>query len=309
MRRLSQILFLVAASLCAQVDAEHTAQVLARTYICGYGTTHSLRHMYVEPNGPLNLLNGHPQLNDGVIKNQLESAALMPADYTYGSEVGSSAYARTQNMCEGAVRAVPYDPKAAKYMFEYYTVLKSLFTNEGGAGVVDTSSRASFYNFLGDLRPRTAERILAALLVLTSGVDIQCERRVIAPAGMAGEPLHTLSFVIPGGEFQLELGALDADAIRVVDFFIAYAGEKAREMDAYGLGYTYSPNFLIQSLIHGFIECESQLTVFICGAEQLVYSLSAEDRSRPLWLKLFTMEEERALECYQGLSSVFGKVE
>ncbi|KAI4293158.1 hypothetical protein PAPHI01_2432 [Pancytospora philotis] len=309
MRWISEILFLLATSLCAQVDAERTAHVLACSYMDAYDTAGQLRSIHVEPSGPLNLLNGHPQLNDGVIKSQLESAALMPADYAYGSEVGSSAYERTQSMCEGAVRVVPYDPKAAKYLFEYYTVLKALFTNEGGPGVVDKSSRASFYNFLKGLYPRKAERIFVVLLVLTSGVDIQCERRVVAPTGIDGEPLHTLSFVIPGGEFQLELGALDADASRVVDFFIACAGEKAREIDSYGLGYTYSPNFLIQSLFHAFIKSEPHLEIFFCMAEEFVYKLSAKDRSHPLWLKLFTMEEERALECYQGLSTEFGKVE
>ncbi|KAI4293303.1 hypothetical protein PAPHI01_2577 [Pancytospora philotis] len=222
----------------------------------------------------------------------------MPAGYTYGSEVERSAYELTQKTGDSAAQAMLYDPKAAKYMFEYYTVLKTLFIRTGGVKSLYDVSQSPFYEFIVGLCCDKDVRVMLVLLMLASGEDIWCDCENIRSASVDEKLLYALSLVCYGHGRQPDLESFDASTMRVLRFFIVHGGEKVGEIDAYGLGYTYSLNFLARSFILGFFSSELRLKSFLYHVEYVIYVLNMGPRPYRHWSNYFTADKDRASKYY-----------
>ncbi|KAI4292009.1 hypothetical protein PAPHI01_1283 [Pancytospora philotis] len=248
---------------------------------------------YIDPEGPLNIMRGHPYVNNGMIAKQRKFAAPMRLGYscTGDASKGDCSYAR--NAHEDRVRELPGDSEAMVYLSEHYRILKTMFTVENGVVVVDKGPQAPFWN-LFESRSAICLELFAALLLLAGGADIGLES-----GSLVAYDAVTTSHV-------LDLGAADGATLAVVEFFVKYGGVRATQVAGYGLHYSESPSFLIQAYICEFFEGTEDVMDVICifeAAKEIVAMLPAGDSGAQQRPRFFTANYARAYSAiYKALS-------
>ncbi|KAI4293074.1 hypothetical protein PAPHI01_2348 [Pancytospora philotis] len=233
---------------------------------------------YVDPEGPLNILRGHPHVNNGMIAKQRRFAVPMRLGYSYAGDAQAGDFRLTRNADDDEVRWLPNGSEAMVYLSEHYEILKAMFTTGYNTAAVDKGPQAPFWNLRRSGR-KNCMVLFAALLVLGGGGDIRLKadpddytddgrRRVSLVVYDAGSSSHTC---------VLDLEFADSATMEVVEFFARYGGVKARQVAGYGLHYTDSPSFLIQAYVYEFAEdCEFVEGIFK-AARKIVAMLPAGD--------------------------------
>ncbi|KAI4291041.1 hypothetical protein PAPHI01_0315 [Pancytospora philotis] len=292
-RQFVRALMLTEVFVGARLSAIHIADVLEKAY--GHGE-------YVDPEGPLNIMRGHPCVNNGMITKQYRFSAPMRPGY---SSTGDCAYAR--NAHEDGVRKFPSDSEAMAYIAEHYTVLKSMFTVDNEMAVVDKSPQAPFWNLFRSERGKCVE-LFAALLVLAGGGDIRLRQ---GSDGCSEEGKQNASLVIYDGAtslraYALDLDFVDAATLAAVEFFVKHGGERAGQIAGYGLHYTDSPSFLIQAYVCEFIEDRDIAagTGIFEAAKEIVAKLPANSYAAHRGQRFFTKDRNYVgayLEGYKAL--------
>ncbi|KAI4292850.1 hypothetical protein PAPHI01_2124 [Pancytospora philotis] len=257
---------------------------------------------YVDPEGPLNIMRGHPCVNNGMIAKQRKYAALMRLAYSCAGNGDKADCTFARNAHEDEVREFPADSEAMVYLSEHYRILKSMFTVENDVVVVDRSPGAPFCN----LRGRERVELFAALLVLAGGADIRLSTGgncIDGDGGVvslvvydAAAPLHVLS-----------LESADRATLAVVEFFVKYGGNSASRAARYGLHYTDSPSFLLQAYVCEFISNRGVLMRVFRAVKEIVAKLPACDPGAQPGPRFFTTDMDyargyRYVAGYSGLA-------
>ncbi|KAI4290847.1 hypothetical protein PAPHI01_0121 [Pancytospora philotis] len=257
---------------------------------------------FVNLEGPLNILRGHPCVNNGMIAKQRKFAAPMRLAYDLAGEASRRDGACTRNASEDEVRELPASSDAMAYLSAHYRILKSMFAIEDDVVVVDKSPQAPFYN-LYESEPDRCLELLAVLLVIAGGCDIRfdsgsdgCkaegERAISLVAYDAAESSHV---------HVLDLAFADDATMEAVEFFVTYGGAKANQVARYDLHYADSPSFLIQAYICEFLgSIQTHISEFAANyvaleyifkaAREVVAKLPADGRNARLRLRLFTTD-------------------
>ncbi|KAI4291404.1 hypothetical protein PAPHI01_0678, partial [Pancytospora philotis] len=233
--------------------------------------------LFVSPEGPLNILRGHAEVNNNAIaKKRMFSP---PIHTNYSLEEMKSGVSNSPNeplssfeACDGF--KYKRDPKADDiwdctrsrrldhYLHAYYSALKVLFRVTNGKVVVSTNHHKSFYKYTRDQFASDNERarFFAALLLLANGEKtIKAEYRKEMVGRKAHRHEKVFGVALTGGEgplVNLKFEILDTlsgrkmlyieEVQEVVNFFVEHGASNVGE---YGLDYTDSPSFLIQAYL------------------------------------------------------------
>ncbi|KAI4293140.1 hypothetical protein PAPHI01_2414 [Pancytospora philotis] len=276
-RQFSKLFILTEAFVSAKLSITSIKEALEKEYGSGE---------YVDPEGPLNIMRGHSSVNDGMIAKQRKFAAPMRLGYSCTGDASEADCTYTRNTREDGVRTLPADSEAMVYLSEHYRILKSMFTIENNAVVVDKSPAAPFWSMLG-IAPNDCEELFAALLVLAGGGDIRLDR---------GSVCDYYLFTYDAVDFMrlnlVDLEHANYDTLEVVAFFIKYGGTKASQVAGYGLHYTDSPSFLIQAYICACIESSDALARIFRAARKIAARLRADNSGLQPGLHFFTNNED-----------------
>ncbi|KAI4292086.1 hypothetical protein PAPHI01_1360 [Pancytospora philotis] len=242
---------------------------------------------YVDPEGPLNIMRGHPCVSNGMIAKQRKYAAPMRLAYSCTGDGSRGDRAYTRNAHEDEVRELPGDSEAVVYLSAHYRILKSMFTIENDVVVVDRSPEAPFCRLYEREREKCVE-LFAALLVLAGGGDIRL--RINSDISKPVASLTAYGADVSARVLGLE--SADSATLAAVKFFVEYGGNNASQAAGYGLHYTDSPGFLIQAYICEFIEGKEDVVCIFKAAKEIVARLSAGDPSAQLRPRFFTTDAD-----------------
>ncbi|KAI4293141.1 hypothetical protein PAPHI01_2415 [Pancytospora philotis] len=159
MRRFLGMIVLAEAFVRARPSAQNILNALKRRYGAG---------VYVDPEGPLNIMRGHACVNNDMVAKQRKYAAPMRLAYSRAIDAGKGDPTYTRNAREDEVRELPADSEAMVYLSEHYRILKSMFTVELGVVGVDKGPGAPFWSLFQSERAK-CEELFAALLLLAGG--------------------------------------------------------------------------------------------------------------------------------------------
>ncbi|KAI4293311.1 hypothetical protein PAPHI01_2585 [Pancytospora philotis] len=298
MRRFLKMFVFTAAFVSARIHAFNIAEVLRKDY--GDGE-------YVAPEGPLNIMRGHPCINNGMIAKQRKYAA--PMRLSYGrmgrpNEVGCTYTRKAQG---DEVRGPPAGSEALVYLSEHYKTLKSMFTVENDAVVVDKGPQAPFWNLFERKSGKCLE-LFAALLIISGGGDIRLSFGDSDCMDKGERKAFLVAYDATESSLVLDLESVDSATLAVVEFFVRYGGVKASEVAGYGLHYTDSPSFLIQAYICECIEDSDVGMRIIEAAKGIVAKLPAGDFGAQLGQRFFTTDRG-CVDAYAGSYGSLSHVE
>ncbi|KAI4292321.1 hypothetical protein PAPHI01_1595 [Pancytospora philotis] len=242
---------------------------------------------YVDPEGPLNIMRGHPCVSNGMIAKQRKYAAPMRLAYSRTGNGSRGDCAYTRNAHEDEVRELPGDSEAVVYLSAHYRILKSMFTVDNDVVVINRSPGAPFCN----LRGRERVELFAALLVLAGGGDI----RPSTGGNCIDEGERAISLVVYDADTSapvLYMESADRATLAVMEFFVEYGGNNASRVAGYGLHYTDSPSFLIQAYICEFFEESEDVIRIFKAAKEIIARLPAGDASVQPGPRFFTTDTE-----------------
>ncbi|KAI4291651.1 hypothetical protein PAPHI01_0925 [Pancytospora philotis] len=296
-RRCLTVFMLAGVFVSARISTSEIISALEEEYGAGE---------YVNPEGPLNIMRGHPCVNNGMIAKQRKYAAPMRLAYSCTGDGSRGNRTYTRNADEDEVRGLSADNEAMVYLSEHYRILKSMFTIERDVVVVDQRLGAPFCKLVG----RKHVELLAALLVLAGGGDIRlgpggngCTDGDEGATSLAAHDAVTGTFV-----HVLGLESANSATLEVVKFFVKYGGNNADQVAGYGLHYTDSPSFLIQAYICEFIGSHRAAMQIFEAAKEIVAKLPAGDPSVQLRSRLFTTDVDY-VRGYRGIAGYSGLVE
>ncbi|KAI4292984.1 hypothetical protein PAPHI01_2419 [Pancytospora philotis] len=299
MRLLSEKAFFFALLVGARLDLGGVGRALVKRYP---------GDVYVNPEGPLNILRGHPLLNNGMVAKKRKYAAFVRTEYSCvydGSAWGRCTH--TRDARKDGIRKLRGDPDQVQFLNEYYAALEAMFTVADGAVVMDgafqrLSTRCS--------TPEVRHQLCALLLVLAGGGDIRIyiERERHTPENGAS-CRKIVSFAASDSEPLLELALEPAEhgALAVFRFLDSYGGKNLSQVEAFGLHYTDSPGFLIQAYVSEIIDSEEDAAGVFAAASALLENMRVAESNRPLWERFFTTDEASALSYsarYAALSEI-----
>ncbi|KAI4293084.1 hypothetical protein PAPHI01_2358 [Pancytospora philotis] len=230
--------------------------------------------VFINPEGPLNIMLGHAEVNNDAIAKKRMFSPPICTSYVL-EEVGDKEPTPELALGSGKGRIYRYDrdpkkdgiwdctrsQKVDEYLRAYYNALKVLFRIVNGKVVVCTNHHMSFYKYTRvQLSDNERARFFAALLMLANGEKgIGAEYRgrpagskahqgqeVFGVALTSGQnTMVDLNFAIPNtlpGKKTLYIEEMRT----VIEFFAKHGATKAEE---YGLHYTDSPGFLIRAYL------------------------------------------------------------
>ncbi|KAI4293310.1 hypothetical protein PAPHI01_2584, partial [Pancytospora philotis] len=233
--------------------------------------------LFVSPEGPLNILRGHAEVNNNAIaKKRMFSP---PIHASYSLEEMKSGASNSPNEPLPSLEArddfkYKRDPKADDiwvctrsrkldyYLRAYYSALKVLFRITNGKVVVSTNHHKSFYKYTRDQFASDNERarFFAALLLLANGekgIGAEYRKEMVGKRAQRHEKitgvaltggkgtLADLSFEIPN-MLSVKKTLYIEEVRTVVNFFVEHGASNVGE---YGLDFTDSPSFLIQAYL------------------------------------------------------------
>ncbi|KAI4291402.1 hypothetical protein PAPHI01_0676, partial [Pancytospora philotis] len=285
----SKMLVLAGYFVSAHLGVSDIASALEEAYGAG---------VYVNPEGPLNIMRGHCCVNNGMIAKQRKYAAPMRLGYSCAGDAGKDGCSYARNARGDEVRELPADSGAMTYLSEHYGVLKSMFTVENDVVVVDKSPEAPFWNLFTSEREK-CQRLFAALLLLAGGADIRLESGILVAYDTATS----------SHEDVLDLQSADGATLEAVKFFAKYGGSNAGQVAGYGLHYTDSPSFLIQAYICEFVKGMDILIRIYTAAKEIAVELPADGSCLQPVERFFTTDEDCVkvyTERYKALAEAEG---
>ncbi|KAI4293071.1 hypothetical protein PAPHI01_2345 [Pancytospora philotis] len=260
---------------------------------------------YVDPEGPLNIMRGHPCVNNGMVAKQRKYAAPMRLAYSCAGDADKGDCTFTRNAHEDEVRELSGDSEAVVYLSEYYKIMKTMFTVENDVVVVDKSAGAPFCNLNG----RARVELFAALLVLAGGGDIRLSHGGSGCTDGGEGAVSLVAYDAVTGSFVhvLDLESADSATLEAVRFFVKYGGNIASQVAGYGLHYTDRPSFLIQAYICELFGSRSAIVRIFKAAREIVAKLPAGDPSARPSPRFFTTDTDyvrgyRDVAGYSGLA-------
>ncbi|KAI4293096.1 hypothetical protein PAPHI01_2370 [Pancytospora philotis] len=269
MRVLTTALSLTGSLVCARISLRDAIGVLESER-----KTTGNDKVFINPEGPLNIMLGHAEVNNDAIAKKRMFSPPICASYVL-EEVGDKE--PTPELAlgsdEGRIYRYDRDPKkdgiwdctcsqkVDDYLRAYYNALKVLFRIVNGKVVVCTNHHMSFYKYTRvQLSDAERARFFAALLMLANGErGIKAEYRgrpagskahqgqeVFGVALTSGQnTMVDLNFAIPNtlpGKKTLYIEEMRT----VVEFFAKHG---ATDVEEYKLDYTDSPCFLIRAYL------------------------------------------------------------
>ncbi|KAI4291548.1 hypothetical protein PAPHI01_0822 [Pancytospora philotis] len=278
MRLLPKVFLCSALLVAGRLDMGRAARALTRRNSGG---------VYANPEGPLNILRGHPLLSNDMLTKKRKYAALVRTDYRYTRDLSDNKWAYTGDARNDGIRELDSSTAVMLYLKRYYRALEAMFTVVDGAAAINESLRATF---LHRLTPEERLKLYAVLLVLAGGGDIRVRTQHHVTEG--GAELHKVGFCVADtAKVLLELRlspTVDGDALTVFRFFDNFGGRNAAGVVAYGLHHTDSPSFLIQAYVNECIGCEEDAVEIFKAARAILAELCDSDTNEPLWERFFT---------------------
>ncbi|KAI4291191.1 hypothetical protein PAPHI01_0465 [Pancytospora philotis] len=259
--------------------------------------------VYVNHEGPLNILRGHPMLNNDMVAKKRKFSALVRTQYRYTYDKSELRWACTGDARNDGIRELDSNTAAMLYLREYYTALEAMFTVVDGAVVINGGSRGPFPH---RLTPEERSKLYAVLLVLAGGGDVDFSAEPCMSGGCAQQ--HKVTFLLAATkEVLLELDfdtAEDDGVLAVLRFLSNYGGKNVSKVEACGLHYTDTPSFLIQAYISESIGSKEDAVGLFRAAREIVAKLCDGDTNAPLWQRFFTTDRMLARNYAPGYAAV-----
>ncbi|KAH9385753.1 uncharacterized protein NEMAJ01_0649 [Nematocida major] len=232
---------------------------------------------FINPKGPLCLLRGFVYSDLGYMHNKRFFAPEIETDYKL-EPAGDVKTTEKHNYTRNAENDKPYPSEeepalnagiaTTDYAVEYHRTLIEMFPSTGGHTLsLDNSPKDSFFQTLQGMPSKNANYVLAALLLLSEGVDVPIE---------ATEK-----------EVKLEIGSIKVEenicekAAQVINFF--KANPKKEEMpctlETFSTGeFLNTPQFLIQAYVFEYIKSKDDALDFAACAHAILTSLPENER-------------------------------
>ncbi|KAI4291650.1 hypothetical protein PAPHI01_0924 [Pancytospora philotis] len=295
MRSLAKMLSCSVLLVAARLDVDAVVRALGERHPGG---------VFVDPEGPLNILCGHPLLNNDMVTKKRKYAALVRTAYSYTSDASELKSEYTRDVRNDGIRELGSSTAAMQYLKAYYKALEAMFTVVDGAAVVNEAVQTTF---LRCLTPEKRLKLYAVLLVLAGGGDIRVMTQSHESDGCEAH-YRVCFFIADTNKALLELylnPVEDDDASAVFRFFGNYGGNKVGEVESYGLHYTDSPSFLIQAYLSESIECEEDAVEVFKGAREILVKLrDGGFNGKSLWERFFTDSGELAWTYGPGYAAI-----
>ncbi|KAI4291407.1 hypothetical protein PAPHI01_0681 [Pancytospora philotis] len=304
MRYLSVALSLGGCFICARLSLKDTLDTVRCPREMAGG-----RRACVHPEGPLNIVNAHALVNNDMIAKKRRFSAPLRISYEL-KEMGESTSALRSD--PDGTYTYSRDPTndsvcdftrsdAMDYLRAYYTAMKVLFRVIGETVLVSTNHHTSFYKYVCEqLSEGERAQFFAVLFVLAGGGAITAER---VPVDADGRETPTTTGIVfsCANSTLLELDLkfrksgggkpLYADEVLAVAEFFAKHGAADVER-AYGVHYSDSPAFLIQSYIYEFADSRAFVDrVFGC-VDALLPAVYPGDELAAARARFFTADEQ-----------------
>ncbi|KAI4293081.1 hypothetical protein PAPHI01_2355 [Pancytospora philotis] len=261
MRALSAALSFACSFAAARLSLTDTMKAV-KSGVC---TARDGKAVYINPEGPLNILRAHALVGNNIIANKRLFLGPGTVVYRLVRDEANDTYEYEKPPAEGPIRDFPgVDPKAMAYLRAYHETLRIMFRAVDRTVYVSNNYHKSFYKYLSVLPDDDSRaHFLAMLLVLAevgpeaikatvhrekakrlnrrpSCIDFTCRK--------SGCVLLSSPLTAPGKNWRL---GYSKNALAVVDFFATHGGADVPK--AYGLEhYSDSPGSLILAYIYEF---------------------------------------------------------
>ncbi|KAI4291394.1 hypothetical protein PAPHI01_0668 [Pancytospora philotis] len=296
MRPLAKMISCCVLFVGARLDMDSAVRALTKQYYGG---------VYVNPEGPLNILRAYPLLSNDMVSKKRKYATLMRTDYAYAYDEIKDDLAYERDGRFDNIRRVPGTDEATKYLETYYKALKSVFTVIDGVVSIDEALAEPFTRYYVDsLTREKRQEFCAILLLLAGGADIRIK------TSHQSKIYKKVEFILPSAadentspadngcaiesllETRVCLGSGNPynSAWEVLEFLKKYSGANVSQLEAYGLHYTDTPSFLIQAYVSEIIASEEELVGIYEAAYGFLAELLCEDNCAPMGVDFFSTD-------------------
>ncbi|KAI4293317.1 hypothetical protein PAPHI01_2591 [Pancytospora philotis] len=327
MRFLTTALSLAGSLVCARISLQDAISVVKSER-----ETTSGDRVFINPDGPLNIMLGHAEVNNDAIAKKRMFSPPIRTNYVLNEveEAENKEKGRPPKPGSEEGRVYKYDRDPAKdeivdctgskkvdaYLRAYYNTLKVLVRILSSSVVACTNHHKSFYKYTHvQLSDTERVRFFAALLLLANGEKIAAEYEPkVTSKKKQGNPSAVALVCGESSLLRLRL-KIDNDTWTkplyieevqtVVDFFVNHG---ATDVEEYGLHYTDSPGFLIRAYLCEYAN-DGAFISEVCDCVDAflaeTYSGNELDAARG---RYFTADEELVRE-YSKQYALFTKID
>ncbi|KAI5170470.1 hypothetical protein PAEPH01_1456 [Pancytospora epiphaga] len=277
--------------------------------------------VYIKPHGPLDLLYGFLSKERKQMDKKRMYSPGLKAHYSLTKKDNEVCFSRRGSR-DVIHKFDECNSPISEYLTEYYRALKTMYSVANGEANIFTSQNKSLYMLLdkNTNKNNVNFKILAAMLLLTEGVDVPLEIQskkydyvvkgkkkskaipVLRYEGGENSPIGTISVELSAtmgieeeGEETVECTEKPVEELNdvkaMLKFFINYGGKNVKKLNDYELSEDDTPSFLIRSYIFEFLRSLDDARLFFKTVNDMLIS-TKNAKGSETWKMFFTTDKE-----------------
>ncbi|KAH9385349.1 uncharacterized protein NEMAJ01_0245 [Nematocida major] len=270
--------------------------------------------IYIHPKGPLNMLRGYMYAELGYMHNKRFFSPEIETKYSLAFSENRYVYSRNASHDKAYIpdeAAIGHAFESAEYVQQYHSTLIKMFPSTNGGSLSIVAGRNdTFFNALESFKPKEANYLLAALLLLSEGVDVPIEetqhsiilfktKKSMQQYAQKDAKPNIADCAVFEIDSEKNSSVSTKGTAQIVKFFKKYTGRDklpdAEEEFKTG-GFLNSPQFLIQAYLFEYVKSAEQVTKIARCAHTILRNLSPACDIDDIYAACFLPAEKKTEE-------------